>query len=149
MNIRFLLALLLSACRNDAAKLSAELDAIEADYNETEGGKDFPRTKFVIVVDDSAVETRQVHLGQPTAMYYDSATQVITVPTHTWFEQQGYPDEWYLMSLAHEMGHAMGLTHASQGLMSPNGDLTCIGREGACLYEAMAFAGKVLLLPND
>jgi hypothetical protein len=41
------------------------------------------------------------------------------------------------MLLAHEIGHALGLNDVDTGLMSWRGDRSCIGREAACLVEAL------------
>lgn len=42
------------------------------------------------------------------------------------------------MFLAHELGHALGLGHSATGLMHPNGDYSCVGKEATCLVEALS-----------
>lgn len=45
--------------------------------------------------------------------------------------------------LAHELGHAMGLTHTKAGLMRAGIDQSCYDREAECLIDALAEQGKL------
>lgn len=92
-----------------------------------------------IVIDDAEIDKWQSHypyrvingLGRPGEVIMPTPDGKRGLPVH----------------LAHELGHALGLKHTDeydeQGLMRPQGDFRCVGREAECLIAAMRAAGVI------
>jgi hypothetical protein len=91
-----------------------------------------------IVANNRAVHEAGQLIGKPVAASADVVTRTILM-------RETDPKIWTLapMRLAHEVGHMLGLEHASSGLMMPAGDAACERREAACLLDALRAGGAL------
>jgi hypothetical protein len=119
--------------------LEEDFAAVVAGYNEAAGYEAFPLDGdgAWVLVDDKAVNERR-KASPNNEGFFDEAYNTVKLPSKDAFVGRGFPPEWYRMILAHEIGHVLtGPAHTPDGLMSADGDASCVGREGACLFEAV------------
>jgi hypothetical protein len=81
--------------------------------------------------------------------FFDHGDQTIVMPgAYEWVStSEGVSNlspKGIRMTLAHELGHAMGLRHSDHGLMQPKGNPErCVDAPGACLVDALREQGSI------
>jgi hypothetical protein len=137
------LCLLLAACGAvPDPTLDEDFEAIASGFARA-GGGDLRELlgDVTYVVDDEACAQRAEETGRKVGGFYKHELRLVRMVSRDTAREWGV-NAYYRTAFAHELGHALGLAHADEGLMTPAYPFNCEDREGACLAEALRYAAQ-------
>lgn len=137
----FILLSLLSACGPPTGdpELLWLLENLEDAYYRASGFTERLHVSpcITLLVDNARVEAAATDIPKSRVVgFYDPSSREVVLTSREWRTKFAGHNS-YENTLAHELGHAMGLAHSATGLMREDGDPACNGKEGACLYAAL------------